>query len=141
MNANLELQPVIRLANLWNASTREVYGGTKHPLTPKQLGQLKMLRSRLGYWARFVIDWTISNWAPFAKAAKSAAGLASAPPLPHIGFLLCHYHIAVGLMTSAAKAMPGDGFFKTEVLRMEDDFRKKREQEFQAWRLTEDITT
>lgn len=79
------------------------------------------------------MHWAINNWDGFATEAKSAAGLGSAPPQPHIGFLLCHYHIAQHLMIKAANNMPDHDFFRTTVLEMRDEFQRKLQEELTAW--------
>jgi hypothetical protein len=130
---NTERQPVMRIAKVWQAWTAEVCGAAKRPFTPKELGQFKCLRRTLGHWTTFVMHWVINNWDSFAKKSKSAAGLDSAPLKPHIGFLLCHYNIAVGLMISAAKAKTEDAYFNANVLEMDEELRKRHEEQLQAW--------
>lgn len=135
---DLGAQPVIRLANFWKSEIAPVCGGMTRPFRPKELGQLKMLLGRLGYWTPIVIGWVINNWAAFSKESQAAAGLGSAPPLPHVGFLLCHYHIAVELMVSAAKGLPEQSLFKTSVLEMKEELRKRLEEQLHAWAEAED---
>src|ERR1700730_8875738 len=89
--------PVVRLASLWQRRITALHGHFPKPLTPRELGQLKFLRNNLGRWTFFVIDWVLGNWQRFCQQARTDEGLESAPPKPHIGFLLAHLGTAVNL--------------------------------------------
>jgi hypothetical protein len=88
-----EHQPVRFLAGLWEQRT-----GTH--LTPKELGQLRDLRKRLGEFTRDVIDWMVEpiHWWRFCQQVRAESGLHSAPPDPHVGFLLKHHGRALRIM-------------------------------------------
>jgi hypothetical protein len=92
------------LAVLWQTSIARLSVETeKKPLTPRQFGQLKLLRNGLGDITWAVIDWALNNWWWFSQAARACAGLPCAPATPHIGFLLAHYDVAVNRMVEIAK--------------------------------------
>jgi hypothetical protein len=93
-------KPVVRLASLWQRTT-----GAKMPMTPKNLGQLKMLSKKLGMQTFPLIDWVLPNWTEFTRQAKLAGGLRSTPPNPHIGFLLRYYVTAVSLTRLDAESL------------------------------------
>lgn len=91
---------------------------------------MKMLRGRLGSWTFYVMNWVWENWWRFSDKAKEEAGVESAPPKPHIGFLLAHYDTAVNLMHTVAKTKvavtPEDISFKHSVDHMMCDLLKKQ---------------
>lgn len=92
-------QPIIRLAFFWQSQVSIKMGvGSARPLTPKEMGQLKLLRQSLGDETINVIEWAVSNWASFSQQARAEAGLSCAPANPHVGFLLVHYPSAVNMM-------------------------------------------
>jgi hypothetical protein len=88
-----ERYPVRFLAGIWEQRT-----GTR--LTPKQLGQLRDLRTALGELTRDVIDWMTEpvHWWRFGQQVRAESGLQSAPPSPHVGFLLMHRGRALKVM-------------------------------------------
>jgi hypothetical protein len=122
------------MAGWWQWRRAAVVGTVKTPLTRKELGQLKMLRERLGRWSFYVMNWVWDNWCSFSEKAKHEAGLSSAPPKPHIGFLLAHYHTATNLMHAVATTKPSvtpeDISFKHTADQMMCDFIKKQEEYF-----------
>jgi hypothetical protein len=85
--------PVRFLAGLWEERT-------EMQLTPKELGQLKSLRKYLGDLTQDVIGWMLNsvNWWHFCQQVRAESGLHTAPPDPHIGFLLRHHTRALRLM-------------------------------------------
>jgi hypothetical protein len=91
------------LAALWQARVKMIFNAEKNP-THREFGQLKMLRDRLGDTATEAIHWALNNWSRFSNEAKARTGLPSAPPAPHIGFLLAHYDVALSLMYAIAKS-------------------------------------
>jgi hypothetical protein len=92
------------LARAWQTHVRTLYGPTEKPLTPREIGQLRLLRKSLGTLTGQVIYWALNNWSNFSKVARAHAGLLSAPTAPHIGFLLAHHDVAVDLMNSEAES-------------------------------------
>ena len=98
-----EGQSVPVLAALWKARVKMIFNAEK-PLTHREFGQLKMLRDRLGDTATEVLDWALNNWSRFSIEATARTGLLSAPPVPHIGFLLAHYDVSISLMFAIAKS-------------------------------------
>jgi hypothetical protein len=99
----IEGPSVPRLEQLWRVRIETILGYDADDPTPKNFGQLKMLRQSLGDLSGEVIIWAVENWDDFASDAKIFAGLPSAPEFPHIGFLLTHHHVAVDLMYQQAK--------------------------------------
>jgi hypothetical protein len=93
------------------------------------MGQLKYLRNKLSIWANFVTEWALDNWAQFSEQAKLDAGTESAPPTPHIGFLLAHPATAVNLMQSTAQTLNAisvkEKYFKRQVQNMVDGFQQQ----------------
>lgn len=89
------LHPVRFLAGVWEQRT-----GT--PLTPKELGQLRDLRTALGEFTREVIEWMVvpAHWGRFCQQVKAQSGPGSpaTPPWPHVGFLLKHRWRALNIM-------------------------------------------
>jgi hypothetical protein len=79
-------QPVRFLAGVWEQRT-----GVQ--LTSKELGQLRDLRKALGEFTRDVIEWMLDpvHWWRFCQQVRAESGLHSAPPYPHVGFLLKHH--------------------------------------------------
>jgi hypothetical protein len=96
-------QSVPVLARLWNRSVKTVYGDTLKPLGPKEFGQLKLLVGSLDDVTLDVMSWAVSNWDKFCSTARINSGLPSAPPKPHIGFLLAHRGDAINLMVRSAR--------------------------------------
>jgi hypothetical protein len=91
-------QPLLELAAFWQIRVRTLHEVTK-PLTARQLKQLQLLRVSLGDHPTIdVIDWAMDNWRPFVRETRMRTGWVSAPPIPHIGFLFAHRHLAVFLM-------------------------------------------
>lgn len=81
----------------WQKRCEAVIGGYQHPLTQKQVGQLKMLEKYLGPRTREVIDYALNNWMKFSHVAGIEEGGLS-PSDPHIGFLLKHHAIVVNML-------------------------------------------
>jgi hypothetical protein len=81
------------LAGLWEQHTG------RH-LTPKELGQLRDLKQALGDFTRDVIAWMFDavNWWRFCQQVRAESRLHSAPPYPHVGFLLKHHNRALRIM-------------------------------------------
>ena len=102
---NAEKQPVLRLAGSWTTYAAIYHGVPQERLTPKQMGQLKLLKRDLGPGATLVIEWAIKNWQAFAKQARCNADLPCAPTKPHIGFLLAHYSPAFHAVCDLADKM------------------------------------
>jgi hypothetical protein len=93
------------LAQVWQVNLGAMSGVVEQkPLTPRQFGQLKLLRNILEDITLDVMLWVLENWTCFSQKAKSNAGLPCAPPHPHIGFLLAHCDVAVNLMYDIAKS-------------------------------------
>ncbi len=90
---------VIDLVNVWREQVKLLFGIEKQ-LSPRELGQLKMLRGKLGYLTRDVIEWALRNWERFCIEARSEFQLPSVPQAPHIGTLLAHADTAIYLMLS-----------------------------------------
>jgi hypothetical protein len=88
-----EHHPVRFLAGLWEKRT-------EMQLTPKELGQLKSLRKALGDLTREVIEWMVDpvNWWHFCQQVRAESGLHTAPPHPHVGFLLRQHDRALKIM-------------------------------------------
>ena len=104
LKSDPEHQPVRFLAGVWEQHT-----GTR--LTPKELGQLRDLRKALGDFTRDVIEWMLDtgHWWRFCQQVRAESGLHSAPPCPHVGFLLKHHgralkHLRMALRQSTAPA-------------------------------------
>lgn len=104
LKSDPKLQPVRFLADVWEQHT-----GSR--LTPKELGQLRDLRKALGEFTRDVIDWMLDpvHWWRFCQQVRADSGLRSAPPYPHVGFLLKHHgralkHLRIELQQSPAAA-------------------------------------
>lgn len=98
-----ETQPVPVLAALWQSRMKTLFGVVGKPLTPRDFGQLKKLRTCLGGVTSELIDWALNNWGSFATKAAAEAGIGVWPAHPHIGFLLAHHALALELQ-SIAKA-------------------------------------
>jgi len=103
-NRDPEHHAVRFLAGVWEQRT-----GTQ--LTPKELGQLRDLRKALGDFTRDVIEWMLEpvHWWRFCQQVRAESGLHSAPPYPHVGFLLKHHgralkHLRVEVHPSTAPA-------------------------------------
>ncbi len=66
--------PVPFLAETWYKLTTGPSGGIKKVLSPREYGQLKMLRNGLEDVAVFVMVWVTSNWRVFTQRAVNAKG-------------------------------------------------------------------
>lgn len=125
---------MVAIASWWQRRIVAMAGNLNRPLTPKELGQLKSLRGYLGIWTFYVLNWVWENWWQFAQEAQVNAGLSSAPAKPHIGFLLKHNHVAVGLMKlAAANSDPTkseDIVFKNNLAHMLPYLDKKLEEHY-----------
>ena len=95
-------QSVPILAAFWRSRIKIISAGVERPLTPKEFGQLKLLKQCLGTATSEVLDWAMNNWSQFANKAATKAGIGSSPTTPHIGFLLKHYVVAVEQLQSIA---------------------------------------
>jgi hypothetical protein len=92
-------QSVMFLAGFWQAWVAKELGlEAASPLTPKELGQLKLLRNSFGEEASNVIGWAVSNWQSFSQRGQWEAALPCKPDKPHIGFLVAHNNTAFGMM-------------------------------------------
>ncbi len=92
-----ERHPVRFLAGLWEQHT-----GTH--LTPKELGQLRDLRRELGECTHGVVQWMLDSghWWRFCQHVRTESGSQhSAPPHPHVGFLVKHRNRALKLVRVA----------------------------------------
>jgi hypothetical protein len=104
---------VIEIGSFWKSRVKETFG-VHRQLTPKEFGQLKMLRRDLGAATCPVIHRIIGNWQAFCSKASENAGVPCTPPTPHIGFLLAHCATAVNLLHTIAKKA-GDTYFLSEL--------------------------
>src|SRR5665213_461351 len=88
-----ERHPVRFLAGIWEQRT-----GTH--LTSKQFGQLQYLKNALGNFTRDVIEWMLDpvHWWRFCEQVRAESRLHSAPPFPHVGFILKHHGRALRIM-------------------------------------------
>jgi hypothetical protein len=95
-----EHQPVRFLAGIWQHRMAINFGFVGTQLTPKELGQLKLLMRALGPFAMDVIDWVLDpvNWWRFSHQVRVEGNLYSAPHYPHVGFLLAHHGRALRIM-------------------------------------------
>lgn len=98
-----ERPSVPALSALWQSRMKTLFGGFDRPLTPREFGQLTLLRKHLGDLTSEVIDWALNNWWRFSHEVRVQAGLSGAPATPHVGFLLVHLAAAVNLMHTLAK--------------------------------------
>jgi hypothetical protein len=71
------------------------------PLRPKEYGQLRWLRDQCGPDTLPLIEWVLHGWPEFTDCVRQQTGIQSVPPLPHVGFLLKFYLIAVAMMADA----------------------------------------
>lgn len=88
------------LGAYWKSRCALVSQDYQHPLTAKQLAQLKQLSKYLGDRTKPVIAYAVEHWWKFASRAGASAGC-SFPADPHIGFLLKHHAVAVNLLYPA----------------------------------------
>lgn len=120
----LAAKPVLtssQVEMVWKKCIGNQYGFMP-PFTLMQRGQLGHLAKRLSgkeivglfQWL-FSTDLTkegVKRWTAFTDAAQTEAGAKGAPALPHVGFLLTHYGVAMRLYHKAA-AMPVGPVVKT----------------------------
>jgi hypothetical protein len=101
------------LAGLWQKRLATTSGSAERQLTPKELGQLKMLKEALGELTRDVIAWMSDpvNWWHFCQQVCVESKVHTAPPVPHLGFLLAHYGIGLRLMRSGLRGSPAPADF------------------------------
>ncbi len=93
------------LAQMWQANMARMSGAVEQkPLTPRQFGQLKLLRNTLEDITWDVMLWALENWTQFSQEAKICMRLPCAPDIPDIGFLLAHCVVAVHRMYKIAKS-------------------------------------
>ena len=85
---------VMRLAQTWTLLQEA-------PLQPQEYGQLKTLRNRCGPDTLPIIEWVLHGWPEFTDRVRQQTGFKDVPPLPHVGFLLKFYRIAVAMMADA----------------------------------------
>jgi hypothetical protein len=67
-------------------------------MTPKEFGQLRCLKDRCGLDTQHVIEFVLHWWQEFTDCVRRLKAIESVPMLPHIGFLLKFYKIAVEMM-------------------------------------------
>ena len=89
-----KLPTAMHLAQIWNLITES-------PLQPKQFGQLRILKDRCGPDTLPIIKWVLHGWPEFTDCVRQQTGYESVPPLPHGGFLLKFYKIAIAMMADA----------------------------------------
>ncbi len=113
---------VIEIGSFWKCRVKQTFGMDRQ-LTPKEFGQLKMLRRYLGVATSPVIHWTISNWQVFCSKAGEAGGLLSTPPVPHIGFFLKYHGVAVNLLHTIAISA-GDTYLLSKLDHLFEQWEK-----------------
>ena len=88
------------LAGEWQQRMAFKFGVVGVQLTPRELGQLKLLMKALGDLTSYVIDWMLDpvNWWRFSHQVRAESGSYSVLPLPHVGFLLVHHGRALRIM-------------------------------------------
>jgi hypothetical protein len=75
----------------WKASMAQNYGGWQQPLTVKERGQLKQIKTWMIETGLDPVDCLkrmISRWEHCANQARVQAGLPNSPNRPHIGWVL-----------------------------------------------------
>ncbi len=87
-----EKHPVRFLGSIWQQKMIANFGVAGRSVTPKELGQLKSLRLRLGDLTREVIEWAVEpvNWWHFCQQVRAESKIHLVPDYPHCGFLLGH---------------------------------------------------
>jgi len=130
-NEQSESQSVSVLAALWQSRKKTLFGGVEKPLTPKEFGQLKLLRKSLGDVTSRVIDWALNNWRLFSYEVRVQAGLSCAPATPHIGFLLVYHAAAVNLMHTLAQNKTVKSAADISVTNKIDELIAKQKQELE----------
>lgn len=96
----------LRLASLWKNIRNEQTGKLQPPLKKVEAAQLKKVMDFIGPDTNKVIRWTLENWEPFCKKARSAKDLASSPSQPHVGFLLSHCAVAYSVYQNNVVEQP-----------------------------------
>jgi hypothetical protein len=92
------------IVGAWQQAVSGFIKQTPRPLTPKQVGQLKLLYRWAGPYAKQLVTYAVANWSKFAARAagqgftEEYAPFADRPAHPHCGFLLKHYDVAVFMM-------------------------------------------
>jgi hypothetical protein len=102
--ALLELEQQANQGNvdaLWRSQLFMQYQVWKDWLSKRELGQLKTLRRLLGDQTYDVIHYIFLHWSEFTFAVRTGRSHATVPAIPHTGFLLKHYAIAVVLTKQA----------------------------------------
>jgi hypothetical protein len=108
-----ELHPVRFLAGLWQKQLAANFRDAEVQLSAKEYGQLKMLMKAVGALTPDVIEWMVTpvNWWRFCQVVRAKFEVHSAPPLPHLGFLLAHHSIGLKLMRSELSDSPAAAHF------------------------------
>jgi hypothetical protein len=75
----------------------------ERPLQPKEYGQLKVLRDRCGPDTEHIVRFVLHGWPDFTACVRRQTGFESVPFLPHVGFLLKFYRIAVAMWRTPAR--------------------------------------
>src|SRR4051794_3738962 len=102
------------LATLWGSHFVKAGKYRTAKLTPREYGQLKSLRDSLGGSTTEILEWVLNNWQSFACKASEMSSVSSWPANPHIGFLLVHRTVAVGLQHTATMVSTADAMLSIQ---------------------------
>jgi hypothetical protein len=91
--------PVRFLGSIWQQQMKARFG-VERPLTPKEYGQLKTLRQRLGELTQPLIEWIVDpvNWWHFCQEVRAGWKTIFVPDYPDIDFLLGRRGVALRVM-------------------------------------------
>ena len=123
---------VIELVNVWREQVKLIFGVEKQ-LSPKERGQVKMLRGKLGYLTIDVIQWTLNNWQRFCIEAWSEFQLPTVPPAPQVGILLAHADAAIYLMLVTSTSNVPKSEFDIRFIRAVEEWNEESPEEFASF--------
>lgn len=94
--------PVRFLGSIWQRLMNIKFGIAEQPLTPKEYGQLKVVKQHLGDLTRDLIEWVVDpiNWWYFRQEVRGRWKTLFVPERPDIGFLLKRRGVALRVMRS-----------------------------------------
>jgi hypothetical protein len=107
--------PTRFLASIWQQQLKAKFSMAERPLTPKELGQLKTLRSKLGDLTQPLIEWVVDpvNWWHFCQEVRAGWKTMFVPDDPDLGFLLERRGVALRVMRSQlSNSIEGAEFIK-----------------------------
>lgn len=111
------------LVTHWQQKMSEYNKAEVVPLSPKELGQMKLLFRKTGGISKRLINLAFDNWDMLTHEVASAKAISEFPEHPRIGYLLAHRDVAISLLVKLGKVEEEDVLVALEMVKYIDEWQ------------------